>query len=289
MRSILSDSCAIGSCDEKKKFSSICGFRSTNVATKPKRSTVSTTKNQWSQECPADATLRRCFFPITVADCASVNGQTGDLTQPSKPRNPEHYANPCRYTQKTVEQEHERELANAQCAAAKRTPFATVIWETAPPARRRIQRSLLLVVLDDLGGTHLGFIRVFAELTQCPALPQQVPTLVQMYFQVGQAGAIFTGDFTLSVELLFFLHQTIDVAEYGFVVFIHGHVRLLLGIARPVPAEGRASPPTDYSKTIRPSQSRESRTANRGGVGGRTHANVSPILKSNSTPFLILV
>src|ERR1700733_13120750 len=130
MRSILSDSCAIGSCDEKKKFSSICGFRSTNVATKPKRSTVSTTKNQWSQESPADSTLRRCFFPITVADCASVNGQTGDLPQPSKPRNPEHYANPCRYTQKTVEQEHERELANAQSAAAKRTPFATVIRET---------------------------------------------------------------------------------------------------------------------------------------------------------------
>jgi len=53
----------------------------------------------------------------------------------------------------------------------KPTAFGTAMWKAAPPARREIQQSLLLVVLDDLGGTHFGFARVFAELTECAALP----------------------------------------------------------------------------------------------------------------------
>jgi hypothetical protein len=121
-------------------------------------------------------------------------------------------------------------LNKAASKPGKPTAFATLMWKVAPPSRREIHQSLLLVILDDLGGTHFGFIRVFTELAECPALPQQVPALVEMHFQLGQMGAVFTGEFTLGVKLLFFLHQTIDAAEYGFVVlviFIEGHVRLL--------------------------------------------------------------
>ena len=41
---------------------------------------------------------------------------------------------------------------------------------------------LLFVVLNNFGGPLFRFIRIFAELLERPALPQQIPILVELHF-----------------------------------------------------------------------------------------------------------
>jgi hypothetical protein len=86
--------------------------------------------------------------------------------------------------------------------------------------RRNLKNRLLLVVLDNLRRTHLRLVGISAKFTKCPALPQQVPALVKMNLQVGQAAAVIFREVVLPIQGFLFLHQPIDVAQHRLIVVI---------------------------------------------------------------------
>jgi len=52
----------------------------------------------------------------------------------------------------------------------------------------RVQRLLLAIVLDDAGVADRDIVRVEAELPLGPALAQEVPALVQRFFDLPETG-----------------------------------------------------------------------------------------------------
>src|ERR1700730_17527400 len=75
--------------------------------------------------------------------------------------------------------------------------------------------SKLLVPLDDRGRTHLGLIRILAELAPRVSLPQQIPTLIEFDLDGFQPYLIVIGQFALPVEMLLLLNKTFDLLQDG--------------------------------------------------------------------------
>jgi hypothetical protein len=81
----------------------------------------------------------------------------------------------------------------------------------------------LFVVFDDFAGADFGFVRVFAEFAEGPALSQQVPALIQLDLQLAQTLAVIDGELALGVKGLFFFHELVNVGENGTIVVIAWH------------------------------------------------------------------
>src|SRR6266852_2911896 len=74
---------------------------------------------------------------------------------------------------------------------------------------------LLLVPLDDGRRTHLGLIRILAELAPRVPLPQQIPTLIELDLDGFQPYLIVTGQFAFPVEMLLLVNKTFDLLQDG--------------------------------------------------------------------------
>jgi hypothetical protein len=72
--------------------------------------------------------------------------------------------------------------------------------------RRLLAQRLLLVVLNNLGWTHFRLVRIIPKLSECPALAQEIPALVEFDLQLGQTPPVIACQFTLPIEVFFFLH-----------------------------------------------------------------------------------
>jgi hypothetical protein len=82
----------------------------------------------------------------------------------------------------------------------------------------------VLVVLDLTGRTNFGFARILSRLTQCTALPQQIPALVERCFQRLQP-LVFLGLADLpalqsAAQFLLFGYQSVNFGE-DVLVFCH--------------------------------------------------------------------
>jgi hypothetical protein len=81
---------------------------------------------------------------------------------------------------------------------------------------------LLLVALDDICGTHSAEARIKSGFAAGPALPQQVPALVETNLEIAQSTLVVLAQglagcgFGLEVMLLF--DQLVDLCDE---VFIH--------------------------------------------------------------------
>ena len=80
------------------------------------------------------------------------------------------------------------------------------------------------VALDLIGRTHLSLIGVLTGLAQCPALPEQVPALVELNFH-GAQPLMFLGFVDLAVlhlgpELTLLGNELIDLGE-NVTVLVH--------------------------------------------------------------------
>src|SRR5258705_6089340 len=86
---------------------------------------------------------------------------------------------------------------------------------------------LLLVPLDDRGRTHLGLIRILAELAPCVSLPQQIPTLIEFDLDGFQAHLIVIGQVALPVEMLLLVNKTFDLLQDGVIGCRLSHINHL--------------------------------------------------------------
>src|SRR5467141_1882008 len=86
---------------------------------------------------------------------------------------------------------------------------------------------LLLVPLDDGGRTHLGLIRILAELAPRVPLPQQIPTLIELDFDGLQPYLIVIGQFALPVEMLLLVNKTFNLLQDGVIGRRFSHVNHL--------------------------------------------------------------
>src|SRR5882762_9116597 len=86
---------------------------------------------------------------------------------------------------------------------------------------------LLLVPLDDGGRTHLGLIRILAELAPRFPLPQQIPTLIELDLDGFQPYLIVIGQFALPVKMLFLVNKTFDLLQDGVIGRRFSHVNHL--------------------------------------------------------------
>src|ERR1700730_11186999 len=84
--------------------------------------------------------------------------------------------------------------------------------------------SKLLVPLDDGGRTHLGLIRILAELPPRVALPQQIPTLIELDLDGFQPNLIVIGQFALPVEMLLLVNKTFDLLQDGVIGRRFSHI-----------------------------------------------------------------
>jgi hypothetical protein len=88
----------------------------------------------------------------------------------------------------------------------------------------------LFVIFHNLARPDFRFVRVFTKLAQGSPLAQKIPALIQLDFEVSQALLITVLQFRLSVQVLFFFHQAIDVIQYGNIVLRIRHEQLLSDI-----------------------------------------------------------
>src|SRR5882672_6869246 len=86
---------------------------------------------------------------------------------------------------------------------------------------------LLLVPLDDGGRTHLGLIRILAELAPRVPLPQEIPTLIELDLDGLQPYLIVIGQFALPVEMLLLVNKTFDLLQDGMIGRRFTHVNHL--------------------------------------------------------------
>src|SRR6266849_5824331 len=86
---------------------------------------------------------------------------------------------------------------------------------------------LLLVPLDDRGRTHLGLIRILAELAPRVSLPQQIPTLIEFDLDGFQPYLIVIGQVALPVEMLLLVNKTLDLVQDGVISCRIGHINHL--------------------------------------------------------------
>src|SRR6266446_2980179 len=86
---------------------------------------------------------------------------------------------------------------------------------------------LLLVPLDDGGRTHLGLIRILAELAPRVSLPQQIPTLIELDLDGFQPYLIVIGQFALPVEMLLLVNKTFDLLQDGVIGRRFSHINHL--------------------------------------------------------------
>src|SRR5467141_5133895 len=83
---------------------------------------------------------------------------------------------------------------------------------------------LLLVPLDDRGRTHLGLIRILAELAPRVSLPQQIPTLIEFDLDGFQPYLIVIGQVALPVEMLLLVNKTFDLLQDGVILRRVSHI-----------------------------------------------------------------
>jgi hypothetical protein len=86
---------------------------------------------------------------------------------------------------------------------------------------------LLLVPFDDRGRTHLGLIRILAELAPRFPLAQQIPTLIELDLDGFQPHLIVIGQFALPVEMLLLVNKTFDFLQDGMISRRFSHVNHL--------------------------------------------------------------
>jgi hypothetical protein len=89
---------------------------------------------------------------------------------------------------------------------------------------------LLFVIFNDFGGTHFCLVRFLAKFSKSAALTQEIPALIELDFQFGEALLVADRKFPFAVEAFFFSDEFVDVVEYGliFVVVCHGLLRIRL-------------------------------------------------------------
>src|SRR5882672_228087 len=86
---------------------------------------------------------------------------------------------------------------------------------------------LLLVPFDDGGRTHLGLIRILAELAPRVPLPQQIPTLIELDLDGFQPYLILIGQCALPVEMLLLVNKTFDLLRDGVIGRRFSHINHL--------------------------------------------------------------
>ncbi len=72
---------------------------------------------------------------------------------------------------------------------------------------------LLLIPLDDRRRTHLGLVRILAELAPGVPLAQEIPALIELVFGVFERHLIVIGQPALLVTMLLLMHETFDLPE----------------------------------------------------------------------------
>src|SRR5271163_4484474 len=120
-----------------------------------------------------------------------------------------------------------RRPAWARYAAATR-PLCPPPTMTASTSRGSATTCSAQVALDLAGGPYRGVARIAAGLAQRAALPQQVPTLVELDLEVAQP-RVFVGRADVAVlqllsKCLFLGDQVVDVRQ-GVAVGLVGHAR----------------------------------------------------------------
>src|SRR6267378_3667244 len=102
----------------------------------------------------------------------------------------------------------------------------------------------LLVGLDDGGRTHLGLIRILAELAPCVPLPQQIPTLIELDLDGIQPYLIVIGQCALPIEMLLLVNKTFDLLQDGVIGRRFSHINHLADSPRGIsPCRCRDSDP----------------------------------------------
>src|SRR4029079_15181362 len=92
-------------------------------------------------------------------------------------------------------------------------------------------QQLLLVPLDDGGRSHLGLIRILAELAPRVSLPQPIPHLIEVDLDGFQAYSIVAGQFVLPVEMLLLVNETFDLLQDGVIGRRFSHINHLADVA----------------------------------------------------------
>src|SRR6266446_4412557 len=86
---------------------------------------------------------------------------------------------------------------------------------------------LLLVPLDDGGRTHLGRIRILAELAPRVPLPQQIPTLIELDLDGFQPDLIVIGQFAIPIEMFLLVNKSFDLLQDGVIGRRYSHINHL--------------------------------------------------------------
>src|SRR4029077_5117863 len=79
----------------------------------------------------------------------------------------------------------------------------------------------------DGGRSHLGLIRILAELPPGVSLPQQIPTLIEFDLDGFQPYLIVIGEFALPVEMLLLVNKAFDLLQDGVIGRRFSHVNHL--------------------------------------------------------------
>src|SRR4029077_7631089 len=95
--------------------------------------------------------------------------------------------------------------------------------------------------------THLGLIRILAELAPRFPLPQQIPTLIELDFDGLQPYLIVFGQFAFPLEMLLLVNKTFDLLQDGVIGRRFSHINHLAD-------SPRGLSPYRCSTTTRPSR-----------------------------------
>lgn len=124
-----------------------------------------------------------------------------------------------------------------------------------PEWLRRRKRSSVQVALDLVGRTHLGLPRIAARLPLGPALPQQIPALIELHLD-GPEPFVLLGLVDLAVlklrpEFLLLGHQLVDLVEN---VLVFGHRTSLPDYRECVTSSSGQKPEIDFPDGPPPSE-----------------------------------
>jgi len=82
---------------------------------------------------------------------------------------------------------------------------------------------LLFVLFDDFRRPDPRLIGVFAEFPQRPALAQQIPALIELDLDRFQPPLVGVGEGFLTVQLMLFPHELLDVLPHGLIDILVRH------------------------------------------------------------------
>ena len=106
---------------------------------------------------------------------------------------------------------------------------------------------LLLVALDDRRRTNLRVVRILAELTTCPPLPEQIPALIELDLNRLKPNLVVIRQRIVAVQTLLLMNEVRDLREHRFVrCLLLGHVSPK-PLLHPEPVKDKAPVPKCYN------------------------------------------